>query len=695
VRYIYTLFIFFSTLGSLRSQEDSTWNKMLDETIVTATRSDRKWSSLPMPVTVIKKEQIRQMGALRLNDVLAEQTGLLMVNDHGSGVQVQGFDPDYTLILVDGEPLIGRTSGTLDLSRIAVGNIKQIEVVKGPSSSLYGSEALAGVINIITDKSNGTNADLSLRYGSNNTVDVSLGSQFKKGGLSAVFFVNRYSSGGYDLNLEQPGATVSPFENYTIQPKLAYAFSPKTSLTLNARISDESQDAWANIGTSDVPDIVAGISTLKDFNFNPTFKTSVSDKIKLTARYYVSNYQTNNILNKESDNSVYDETFFRQTFRRPEIQTDVVLSENQFLIFGIGMVDESVEATRYEGTKRYNTKYAFLQHEFFLKSKTQFITGLRYDAHNAYRNQFSPKFSVSHELNDTFTLRGSAGVGYKAPDFRQLFLNFTNSVAGYSVFGSQEVNQRLAELQRDNQIINVLIDTSTFGDLSPESSLAVNLGGVMKLKSGYLATVNLFRNDIRNLIETQPVARKTNGQNVFSYQNLREVFTQGAELDINKKFEVNKSAFNVSVGYQYLEAKDRSVLEKLEEGNVFRRNPVTLETERVQKSDYFGLMGRSKHSANAKVFYTSKSGFSASLRTIYRGKYGFGDLNGNNIADAENEFVKGYLLVNTSVGYNLKQWDFQAGVDNLTNFRNPQFIPTLPGQLFWTTIRYRISQLKS
>ncbi|MFT7272148.1 MAG: outer membrane receptor for ferrienterochelin and colicins, partial [Spirosomataceae bacterium] len=88
-------------------------------------------------------------------------------------------------------------------------------------------------------------------------------------------------------------------------------------------------------------------------------------------------------------------------------------------------------------------------------------------------------------------------------------------------------------------------------------------------------------------------------------------------------------------------------------------------------------------------------GFSASLRTIYRGKYGFGDLNGNNIADAENEFVKGYLLVNTSVGYNLKQWDFQAGVDNLTNFRNPQFIPTLPGQLFWTTIRYRISQLKS
>jgi outer membrane receptor for ferrienterochelin and colicins len=245
------------TLGTLQAQEDSTWNETLDETIVTATRSDRKWSSLPMPVTVIKKEQIQQMGALRLNDVLTEQTGLLMVNDHGSGVQVQGFDPDYTLILVDGEPLIGRTSGTLDLSRVAVGNIKQIEIVKGPSSSLYGSEALAGVINIITDKSNGTSTDLSVRYGSNNTADVSLNSQFRKGRLSAGLFANRYSSGGYDLAPEQLGATVSPFQNYTVQPKIAYAFSPNTSLILNARISDESQDARANTGTAEFPDMVS------------------------------------------------------------------------------------------------------------------------------------------------------------------------------------------------------------------------------------------------------------------------------------------------------------------------------------------------------------------------------------------------------------------------------------------------------
>jgi outer membrane receptor for ferrienterochelin and colicins len=130
---------------------------------------------LPMPVSLIPQSQIKTMGSLRLNDVLTEQTGLLVVpqiNAQGNGIQLQGFNPDYTLILIDGEPIIGRYTGSLELSRIAVGNIKQIEIVKGPSSSLYGSDALAGVINIITEKPIGNQGMASIRYGTNNTLDV-------------------------------------------------------------------------------------------------------------------------------------------------------------------------------------------------------------------------------------------------------------------------------------------------------------------------------------------------------------------------------------------------------------------------------------------------------------------------------------------------------------------------------------------
>ena len=92
---------------------DSLPDRSLDEVVVTATRTERQVGSLPMPVTVIGQPQIRQSGSLRLNDILREQTGLALVNDHGQGLQVQGFGPDYTLILVDGEPLVGRTAGTL------------------------------------------------------------------------------------------------------------------------------------------------------------------------------------------------------------------------------------------------------------------------------------------------------------------------------------------------------------------------------------------------------------------------------------------------------------------------------------------------------------------------------------------------------------------------------------------------------
>ncbi|MEY3405181.1 MAG: hypothetical protein RL161_611, partial [Bacteroidota bacterium] len=133
--------------------QDSLVHTKLEAVVITATRSERSLAGIPVPVTVVDKNSLKTMGSVRLQDALAEQTGLVIVpqiNAQGNGLQLQGFNPDYTLILIDGEPLIGRYTGSLELSRITTGNIRQIEIVKGPSSSLYGSEALAGVVNIIT-----------------------------------------------------------------------------------------------------------------------------------------------------------------------------------------------------------------------------------------------------------------------------------------------------------------------------------------------------------------------------------------------------------------------------------------------------------------------------------------------------------------------------------------------------------------
>ena len=228
-------FLFFLIVVFVYSQENKvakdTTATALDEVIVTATTTKRQLSSLPMPVTLISKKQIQETGSTRLRDIILEQTGIIMVPDFGGseGVQLQGIDAEYTLILVNGLPYVGRTSGNLDLDRISVNNIKQIEIVKGPSSSLYGSEAIGGVINIITEAPLSEQTDLSTstmsRFGAEEELDLSFGilHQQDKIGVDARLSLN--SGGGYDLSPTTENNTVNPYQNYNGNLRLIYDIS--------------------------------------------------------------------------------------------------------------------------------------------------------------------------------------------------------------------------------------------------------------------------------------------------------------------------------------------------------------------------------------------------------------------------------------------------------------------------------------
>ena len=174
--------------------------KALSEVVVTATRTERTINDIPMPVQLVDQEQIERIGSIRLNEVLAEQTGLQMISDHGAGLQMQGLSSDYILILINGEPVIGRTAGTTDLSRLSVNNIERIGMIRGPSSSLYGSEAMAEVVNIITkDNALGWNGTLGTPSRSFNTWDAQAEAGYRGERLSARLFANRLRSDGYDI----------------------------------------------------------------------------------------------------------------------------------------------------------------------------------------------------------------------------------------------------------------------------------------------------------------------------------------------------------------------------------------------------------------------------------------------------------------------------------------------------------------
>lgn len=691
--------------------QDSLQSKVLEEVIVTATRNERTLGALPMPVTIVPQSQIKTMGSLRLNDVLAEQTGLAVVpqvNGQGSGLQLQGFNPDYTLILIDGEPLIGRYTGSLELSRITVGNIKQVEIVKGPSSSLYGSDALAGVVNIITNRPQGTRGSLNSRYGTNNTYDLSGDYSKVIGRLGIYTFVNWYSTDGYDLSPENFGKTVSPFRNYTGNVKVTYKLGSRTEISFSGRYFDEKQNFNYEVTTANAERIrTSGNGTTRDWSLNPVVVHRFSNRLKTTARFYATHYQTETRLNNEATDTLYYKDDFKQTFLRPELNGEYYFNDKNILTVGAGEIFETVQTSRYgdEAVRRQETRYAFFQEEWLPLKRLSIIAGGRYDNNTTYGTQFSPKLSTRYELNDKITLKASFGVGFKSPDFRQLYFNFNNSAGGgYSVLGTEVVGDRLSQLQSQGQIQTYLYDPAVIGKLQAETSRAFNLGARTILGS-LVAELNFFYNSIDNLIETQVVAITTSNQSIYSYRNIKRAYTQG--LESNFTYPVSKK-LSLSVGYQLLYAKDKNVVEQVKNGEIFWRDPETLVTKRLQPAEYFGLYNRSRNMGNIKLFYSDKEkGIEGSVRVIYRGRYGIGDIRGsiqgetipssdrnnNGILDIYDTFVEGYALVNLSVAKTLPQGiRFQLGIDNVFNYTDRIYIPNIPGRLIYASINYSFSR---
>ncbi len=668
---------------------DTLTHNPLEEVVVTATRTDKKIEELPIPITTISAREIQNRGIVRLNEILAEQTGLALVGDHGTGVQMQGFDAQYTMILIDGEPVIGRTSGTLELSRITMANIDRIEIVKGPSSSLYGNEAMAGVINIITKTPpKGVSAGLATRYGTNQSADISLDGAYRTDKLTFSAFANRFSNGGYSLRPESGFQTVAPFAAYTASGKVGYAFSDKTNLNLSLRYYDNTQDDRYGIESR----TVSGKGLQRDFNIFPSLTHRFSDAHTSMLRFYRATYNTESSIRYEDTGDLYDETFFNQGFTRGELQHDYNMHPNLVFTGGLGYQYETVEATRYEDKKSFNSGYAYFQADWKLLERINIIAGGRYDMHNVYRSQFSPKLAVSYQLNKKITFLASASRGYKAPDFRQLYLNFTNAVAGYSVFGYEDLQENLQRLQDEGQIREVLIDPTGLSKLNAESSWAYNIGIRMQPLDRLTANVNVFRNDVDNLISTASIAIKTNGQSVFSYFNRNAVFTQGAEADITYMLS---NTLELGGGIQYLDAKDVDEWNMVKEGRAYTREPESGRTVAVKRSEYGGLLNRSKYMANARVsYYETHTGIRLSLRWNYRGRYGIRDTDGNGIINLDNEYVAGYSLFNGALSRSFfnNSLRLQFIADNIFGFTNTEYISHLPGRLVYGAVSYNISK---
>lgn len=672
-------------VSSLIAQSKDTLSGSGAVTVFTATKTERLLSNIAVPVQIIGQKTIQQAGSLRLSDILSEQTGLFMTNGFGTGVSMQGLNPDYTLILIDGEPLIGRTSGVLDLKRITVGNIKQIEIVRGPSSSLYGSEAMAGVINIITDKSRKNSLSVGSRYGSYNTADINLKGSIRTNRINYQGFGNYYRTDGFSIRPNSRERSVAPIERITQQHHLGYRFNDQTNLSLNIRYNHET--IKNNITVTNNGNAINSTGLEKNDDLNATLQLShqFNQRIKNATRLYGTQFKS--LQELVSDNGLPYTDAFKQQFARIENQTDVQIGKALELNIGGGYIHETASSTRYDNSESVKTNrigYAYIQSELKASEKITLIGGARYDHNELFAAAFSPKLALQYKLNPKFSVKASIGRGFKAPDFRQLYLNFTNTAAGsYSVFGSVEAQKIINELNRIGQISSLEPAFYQLNNLQPEYSTGLNIG-VSFQNTQWHITANLFRNNIDNLIDSRLVAYKTGGAQIFSYLNVKNAFTQGIETDI--KFKYN-ARWSFAAGYQFLLTGDQADINAINEGKVFTRDANGF-SRRMSRSEYVGLPNRSKHMANFKVQYDYQD-FFANLRTLYRSRWATTDTDGNGLFNSNDAFADGYVQLNLSVGKTLSNGlNIQTGIDNLFNYTDVLNLPNLPGRIVYMSLSY-------
>jgi outer membrane receptor for ferrienterochelin and colicins len=326
--------------------------------------------------------------------------------------------------------------------------------------------------------------------------------------------------------------------------------------------------------------------------------------------------------------------------------------------------------------------------------------GARFDKNSLYPAQLSPKMAVAYKVNPDFIIKGSVGAGFKAPDFRQQFLDFSNSLIGYSLIGANELGNGLLKLKKTGQIDNS-VDINPYLNgvqLLPEKSIGINLGFDYTLHNNTVFKVNFFRNDISNLIETYNLPfNKVNNQSIYSYINVNKVFTEGMEINLSHHLSRN---FSLYAGYQYLLAKDKNVLRKIKEGEMYKRDPVTNVTTLVTKKEYKGLFNRSRNTANLRLQYHNLLYKANAFITVkYRGKYGFNGLNGfyngNDILDDDRKFVKGFVLVNATISKQFtSRWEAQTGVENILNYTNKLQMPNMFGRSYFINVNFKLEKQK-
>ena len=660
-----------------------------------------KAENAAMPIKVITKREIELMGSRRLDEVLKEQTGIAIVNDiaggaRAVGVQIQGFSSSYVMVLVDGQPMLGRNNGNFDLSRISVTNIERIEIIKGASSCLYGSDALGGAINIITRHGALTpQAQASLLYGTLNTVDATLEAEtpFANQRGSAVFSGNYYRTDGFNTDkqyLDSKSTTFPPYVNYSVQGRLRYRSSKNGTFGLSSRFAareSEMINAWTEEKT------LQDKQNEQDINLSASYDHHFTSGLRSMTRYYFSRFHSQITAQWLQQGVVANAEEFGQNVHRLEQQLAYSPVQQVKLTAGIGGSLELMDNQDLDAKRSLNSAFAYLQTEWKPMDHLLTTLGLRYDQTNVYKGHLSPSLGLQYHISPKLLLKGGVGAGFKAPDYKMRYQVFFNPAANYLVLGTERVADVIAAMDQAGELSykNTYMLNLVAGNLKAETSISNNIGLTWSPSNKVQADFSLFYHRINNQINTISVGNGTSVTQIYSYRNLPKAMNKGFEVSLN--YQASKN-LQFSMGYQYLITKDLSVLDSIAAGNYPYNqinDPSTGEYRASKKSDYWGIEDRSRHMINFKAQYEYRPwGVHVNTRINFRGNTPFQEYNGNQFMDKYDIFIPYHTLVNVTLEKSLmdRRLTFRLIGDNVFNFTS-RYLLGQPGRVIMGGISYR------
>ncbi len=384
------------TLAVLLEQE----GEEIEEVVISSTRSNRSISDIPTRVEFIAGEELEEKGNMKPGDIrmmLNESTGIqtqqVSATSANSSIRIQGLDGRYTQILKDGFPLYAGFSGGLGLLQTPPLDLKQVEVIKGSASTLYGGGAIAGLVNLISRE---PGEERDLRFLANGTsaggLDLSgfYGQRFRKAGLTV--FASRNSNRAYDPS--NTGFTAIPeFERYVVNPKLFLYFTSRTKMNFGVNYITENRTG------GDIEYIKGrGDNTHSYFEKNKTgrFSTQLSFDHQLSEGSSLAVKNSVNVFGRKISipGYVFDgkqlSSYTEASYSR--------LRENIDWVMGLNVYTDNFKEKQ-TGTipKRdydQNTVGAFVQNTWKAGSRLQLETGLRGDYVNEYGFVLLPRVSA-------------------------------------------------------------------------------------------------------------------------------------------------------------------------------------------------------------------------------------------------------------------------------------------------------------